>query len=46
MAAFDEWRSGGTEIHWQSTTAANSGTDVTVFTGDWPAGAVLVDQTP
>jgi pimeloyl-ACP methyl ester carboxylesterase len=32
MTAFDQWRSGGTEIHWQSTTAANSGTDVTVFT--------------
>jgi pimeloyl-ACP methyl ester carboxylesterase len=32
MAAFDEWRSGGTEIHWRSTTAANSGADVTVFT--------------
>jgi pimeloyl-ACP methyl ester carboxylesterase len=29
---FDEWRSGGTEIRWQSTTAANSGAEVTVFT--------------
>jgi pimeloyl-ACP methyl ester carboxylesterase len=32
MTAFDEWRSGGTEIRWWSTTAANSGADVTVFT--------------
>ncbi len=32
MTAFDEWRSGGTEIPWRSTTAANSGADVTVFT--------------
>jgi pimeloyl-ACP methyl ester carboxylesterase len=32
MTAFDDWRSGGTEIHWRSTTAANSGADVTVFT--------------
>ncbi|WIM88331.1 alpha/beta hydrolase [Candidatus Mycobacterium wuenschmannii] len=32
MSAFDEWRSGGTEIRWQSTTAANSGAEVTVFT--------------
>jgi pimeloyl-ACP methyl ester carboxylesterase len=31
MTVFDEWRSGGTEFHWQSTTAANSGADVTVF---------------
>jgi pimeloyl-ACP methyl ester carboxylesterase len=32
MTVFDDWRSGGTEFHWQSTTAANSGADVTVFT--------------
>ena len=32
MDVFDEWRSGGTEIHWQSTTAANNGTEVAVFT--------------
>lgn len=32
MTAVDEWRSGGTEFHWQSTTAANSGADVAVFT--------------
>ena len=32
MDIFDEWRSGGTEIHWQSTTAANAEADVTVFT--------------
>src|ERR1700679_1928097 len=32
MDIFDEWRSGGTETHWQSTTAANAHADVTVFT--------------
>jgi pimeloyl-ACP methyl ester carboxylesterase len=32
MGAFEEWRSGGTEIRWTSTTAANSGASVTVFT--------------
>ncbi|MDT5083627.1 MAG: hypothetical protein QOJ61_670, partial [Mycobacterium sp.] len=32
MNVFDEWRSGGTEIHWHSTTAANNGTEVAVFT--------------
>jgi pimeloyl-ACP methyl ester carboxylesterase len=32
MDAFDEWRSGGTEVRWRSTTAANSGAEVTVFT--------------
>ena len=31
MDVFAEWRSGGTEITWQSTTPANSGADVTVF---------------
>ena len=31
MTVFDEWRTSGTEFHWQSTTAANSGADVTVF---------------
>jgi pimeloyl-ACP methyl ester carboxylesterase len=29
---FAEWQSGGTEIHWQSSTAANGGQGVTVFT--------------
>jgi pimeloyl-ACP methyl ester carboxylesterase len=28
---FEEWRSGGAEIRWQSTTAANSETEVNVF---------------
>jgi pimeloyl-ACP methyl ester carboxylesterase len=28
---FDEWRSGGTELRWQSTTAANGGREVAVF---------------
>jgi pimeloyl-ACP methyl ester carboxylesterase len=32
MDAFEEWRSGGTEIRWTSTTAANSGADVIIFT--------------
>ena len=32
MDIFDEWRSGGTEIQWRSTTAANADADVTVFT--------------
>jgi pimeloyl-ACP methyl ester carboxylesterase len=32
MDVFDEWRSGGTEIRWQSSTAANNGTEVNVFT--------------
>ena len=32
MGTFEEWRSGGTEIRWTSTTAANSGAQVTVFT--------------
>ena len=32
MDRFDEWRSGGTEIDWQSSTAANNGTHVKVFT--------------
>ncbi len=32
MGVFDEWRSGGTEIRWQSTTAANNEAEVTVFT--------------
>lgn len=29
---FEEWRSGGAEIRWASSTAANSGTQVSVFT--------------
>ncbi len=32
MDAFDQWRSGGTELRWRSTTAANSGAEVAVFT--------------
>jgi pimeloyl-ACP methyl ester carboxylesterase len=32
MGAFEEWRSDGTEIRWVSTTAANSGAVVDVFT--------------
>jgi pimeloyl-ACP methyl ester carboxylesterase len=32
MDAFDEWRSGGTEVRWRSTTAANNGAEVGVFT--------------
>jgi pimeloyl-ACP methyl ester carboxylesterase len=28
---FEEWRSGGEEIRWRSSTAANSGTEVRVF---------------
>jgi pimeloyl-ACP methyl ester carboxylesterase len=29
---FEEWRSGGAEIRWPSSTAANSGMEVSVFT--------------
>jgi pimeloyl-ACP methyl ester carboxylesterase len=32
MDIFDEWRSGGTQIQWRSTTAANNNADVSVFT--------------
>jgi pimeloyl-ACP methyl ester carboxylesterase len=32
MNIFDEWRSGGTEIRWQSSTAVNNGAEVNVFT--------------
>lgn len=32
MDLFDEWRSGGTTTSWQSTTAANAGRKVNVFT--------------
>jgi len=32
MDIFDEWRSGGTEIRWRSSTAANNGAELTVFT--------------
>jgi hypothetical protein len=28
---FTEWRSGGAEIRWQSSKAANNGTEVKVF---------------
>lgn len=31
MDIFDEWRTGGTEIRWRSTTAANNGAEVGVF---------------
>ncbi len=29
---FGEWRSGGAEIRWASSTAANNGTEASVFT--------------
>src|SRR3984893_3061076 len=32
MGIFDEWRSGATHLHWQSSTAANAGAEVSVFT--------------
>jgi pimeloyl-ACP methyl ester carboxylesterase len=32
MDRFDEWRSAGTEIDWESSTAANNGAKVKVFT--------------
>jgi len=32
MGIFDEWRSGATQLHWQSSTAANAGAEVSVFT--------------
>lgn len=31
MDIFDEWRSGGAELRWQSSTPANGGREVTVF---------------
>jgi pimeloyl-ACP methyl ester carboxylesterase len=31
MDIFDEWQSGGTELRWQSSTAANGGREVKVF---------------
>lgn len=31
MDIFDDWRRGGTQLRWQSTTAANSGAHVEVF---------------
>jgi pimeloyl-ACP methyl ester carboxylesterase len=31
MDIFDEWRSGGTEIRWRSSTAANNDAEVSVF---------------
>ncbi len=31
MDIFAEWQSGGTELRWRSTTAANDGTEVSVF---------------
>ena len=31
MDIFDEWRGGGTELRWRSSTAANGGREVTVF---------------
>jgi pimeloyl-ACP methyl ester carboxylesterase len=41
---FEEWRSGGSEIHWPSSTAANSGTQVKVFSRrcGTPGGPALV----
>ncbi|ORB85066.1 alpha/beta hydrolase [Mycobacterium kansasii] len=32
MDIFAEWHSGGTELRWRSTTAANDGAEVSVFT--------------
>src|SRR5271163_4127847 len=32
MDIFDDWRSGGTQIRWRSSTAANDAAEVTVFT--------------
>jgi pimeloyl-ACP methyl ester carboxylesterase len=32
MGIFDEWRSGATQLHWQSSTDANAGAEVAVFT--------------
>ncbi|UGT93089.1 alpha/beta hydrolase [Mycobacterium ostraviense] len=31
MDIFTEWHSGGTQLHWRSTTAANDGAEVSVF---------------
>lgn len=31
MNRFEEWRDGGTELRWRSTTAANEGREVSVF---------------
>ncbi|BBX97019.1 alpha/beta fold hydrolase [Mycobacterium lacus] len=31
MDIFAEWQSGGTELHWRSTTTGNDGKEVTVF---------------
>jgi pimeloyl-ACP methyl ester carboxylesterase len=31
LGIFEEWQNGGTEIRWRSSTAANSGTEVSVF---------------
>jgi pimeloyl-ACP methyl ester carboxylesterase len=44
MDIFDEWRSGGTELRWGSTTAANDGRQVTVFSRrcGTPGAPVLV----
>ncbi len=32
MDIFDDWRSGGSQIRWRSSTAANDGAELTVFT--------------
>ena len=32
MDIFDDWRSGGSHIRWRSSTAANDGAELTVFT--------------
>ncbi len=32
MDIFDEWRDGGTQIRWRSSTAANAEAEITVFT--------------
>jgi pimeloyl-ACP methyl ester carboxylesterase len=41
---FAEWRNGGTELRWRSTTAANNGHEVTVFSRrcGTPGAAALV----
>ena len=31
MSRFEEWRAGGTELRWRSTTAGNDGREVSVF---------------
>ena len=44
MDIFQEWRNGGSEIRWPSSTAANSGAEVRVFSRrcGTPGAAALV----